>query len=790
MKLSIIPFCLLLFIQCFSQTKTPENNQEKIKNLIKSYFQYDRENIHVQFNKSIYVNNEDIAFKGYVFSKIYNAPNNQTTNVQLVIYNDQKQIIQKQLLYTSQGTFSGGLHLGNKYKSGKYHFHFYTNWMNNFDEDDSFTQVIEIINKDEPYNIKSNEPNWETATTTIFPEGGSIIDGINNTIGVKITDCNQQGIEIKNGLILDSKSNEVSHFSTNKMGNGIFYLIPNTNETYTLKINTDKLNISKPLPITQETGITISYNNNLPKNLVALAIKTNEKGLELYKNKKFIILIHQDAQSIQKEITFNNNVTEQVLFFDKNHLATGVNSIRLIDENLNEVTERLIYNYASNKPSTTLEAKAIANDSIILLGKTDLKKANISISVLPEDNICINQKRTVLGTFYLNAYLENPEIDTYAYYDLENKNKKHDMEALMLNQTRSKFLWNNIKNKTPKITYKFNKGVTISGKVEKDINPNSNYKISLISLKDNVFDETLIDKNNDFKFENFYAQDSTVFLLQMINEKSIVKYTKMEARVNPNESQFMLPLKFEKNLCLPEKKLENTFIFSKPEFDKDIVNLSGVTIKNTFKKEIFTHKEDMNINANAYKIGDNEFGSVLDFIGRNGYRTGLSSEDNSAYIQSTRDTYGNSNQPPNVYIDNQLVMDLNVLFSLHLSEVDEIYIDKSGFSDTMAGGNGTIKIFLKQGDIKNNYFRTKHTSLIVTTGFTKNIQFKNTTFETQKEFFYFGTLNWTPTISLNDNSNYELKFPKGAQKEIQVLIEGFSEEGQLISEIQKIQVQE
>ena len=144
MKINFTIFSLLIFVLSFSQTP---NNQEKIKYLLETYFEQDREIIHVQFNKTLYLNNEDLAFKGYVISKNTNLPHPYTSNVQLVIYDEQEQIVQKQLLYTSNGTFSGGIHLNEKFKTGKYLFHFYTNWMNNFKEDDSFSQTIEIYNK-------------------------------------------------------------------------------------------------------------------------------------------------------------------------------------------------------------------------------------------------------------------------------------------------------------------------------------------------------------------------------------------------------------------------------------------------------------------------------------------------------------------------------------------------------------------------------------------------------------------------------------------------------------------
>jgi hypothetical protein len=125
-----------------------------------------------------------------------------------------------------------------------------------------------------------------------------------------------------------------------------------------------------------------------------------------------------------------------------------------------------------------------------------------------------------------------------------------------------------------------------------------------------------------------------------------------------------------------------------------------------------------------------------------------------------------------------------------MQDVDEIYIDKTGASDTTMGGNGTIKIFLKADRVKNEYFNIKYTTLIVTKGFAKNIAYKPAVFDTQKEYFYFGTLNWTPVITPKDNTPFEIKFPRGSQKEIRVMVEGFTQDGQLISEMKKIPVEQ
>jgi hypothetical protein len=769
----------------FSQN---ENLQEKITTSLNNYFEIDRENIHVQFNKTIFLNDEDISYKGYVFSKFYNLPNIYTTNVQLVIYNDQHTIVQKQLLYSRLGYFEGSFHLGEKFKPGKYYFHFFTNWMNNFVEDDSFLQVIEVINNKESYSLKTITPNEDTATISFYPESGRLIDGINNRVGIKIVDCDQKGIEI-NGSIVDSKSTVVANFKTNKLGYGHFFYFPDSNTTYTIKINSDKIHLSQLLPKAEPTGITISCNNNFPGPTLAIAVKTNTLGNDLYKNKKFILLIHQYGNSVQKEFTFDTASAEKDFFFKKKDLFKGVNTIRIIDENLNEVAQRLIYLDESPKPKLTMEAIKISKDSILLTGNSLIKNGNLSISVLPEKSELLDWGRSILGTFYLNAFIENPEQNTYSYFDIENNSKTQDLDLLLLNQKKGKYIWDNIKSTAPIIKYPFTKGITISGKIEEKISPKSNHKIILIDLKSKSIQETSVDEKNEYKFENFIAKDSTVYLLQLVNEKNKSIKTKIPVTISQLDTLLKIPINIQLDKCPKINKNETIYVFKNPTLNPNTINLNEVTLKNTYKKEVFIHKKEVNtVTASAYKIGENDFGNVLDFINIHGYKTGINFEDNGVYIRNSRSFGGGSSSSPSVYLDNEILFDLNPLYNLNLSDVDEIYIDKSGFSDMSSkGGGGTIKIYLKKG-VNNIFINPNYTSLIVTNGFSKQKNYTKMKFEDQKEFDYFGTLNWSPKIELKDTSIFKLTFPKENQTNIIILIQGFSEDGQLLSEIKKIPI--
>lgn len=782
MKLKFIFLILLSSFCSFSQNSTTE---QKINTFLVNYFQQDREIIHVHFNKLRYVNTEEIAFKGYVFNKNNNTPSLNTTNVQLVIYNEKQEVIQKQLLYTAAGTFNQTILLNDSFVSGKYYFHFYTNWMNNFKEDDSFIQTIEIIDKNELYYLKPKTPNLATAKVQVFPENGIIIDGITNIVGVKITDCNQVGISISSGVVVDANSNVISKFETNTLGYGAFFIIPELNKNYFLKIDTDSLNLTQPLPQTQATGIAISYNTNLANNSLAINVKTNSLGLQKYKNKKLTLLIHQNKNGIQKQFSFDNEETNQIIRFNKKYLSNGINSIRIIDENYNELGERILYNDQFSKLKLTMEARNTLNDSISLFGKIEKEGANASITVLPEENSCLFQNKSLLGTFMLNAYLEHPENNTDAYFDTENSSRNDAIYLLLLNQVKSKYHWENILAGAPMIAFPPKVGVTISGIVEKKLNPNETYKIILFSFKDKVWEETILSKDNKFRFENFYAKDATSLLLQLVNEKNKAYHAKIVAQIESTTAPFTGNLFFEKDNCPIVKSQAIPFNFKNPVFDTSSNQLNEVKITNAFKEPIFTHQNEIgNSFATPFKIAEDDFGNVLNFLDMHGFSTGLD-ETASVYVTSKRNfrVKNQYSSSPQIFIDESKVMDLNSLYNLNMVDIDEIYIDKmGGFS-----AQGIIKIYLRNG-VNRDFYDPKFSILVVSSGFSKNLNYKEAIFDSQKEFYNFGTLKWEQNIGFSGKQNFEIQFPKGNQKAIQVVIEGFTPDGQLFSESKKIEI--
>ena len=782
MKIKIALFLCLYGSLLYSQDPSTPTNPQKIITLLHNYFKLDREYIHVQFNKDVYVTNEIIGFKGFILSKNEDGPNMYTSNINLVVYDNNNQVVKRQLIYANNAAFSGTLQLNDNFKSGLYHFRFHTNWMNNFNEDYTYTQTIEIINSKAAYTMPSKKPKWQTATVHFTPESGAIIDNVYNTVGIKIKDCNHKGIKVDNIVITDSKSSMVAKCNTNTMGYGYFTFLADKDEKYFLTINNDNLKINEPLPLVAETGIAISYNTNLPKNKLAIVVKTNEKGIEKYTNKKYTLLIHQNEKSVLKEFVFTSTETEHTLIFDKTIIPNGVNSIRLIDDNLNQITEKLYYNPLIEKPIQKMEIKKLQNDSISIVYKNELAKTNLCISVIPNKNISDFGQKTILGTFYLNNHLKKPEAITNLYFDPENPNKKNDLDALMHNQSQNKIEWETIKTKIPKITYPFSKGVTIRGKVESNTTVTPKSRLILISTLNQVNEQANINAKGEFKFENFFAQDSTVYITQVTNEKGIAKRLNIVANVINNEKKCVFPFEIEQPSCL----IINEDTDEKFTFKTNTTELSTVYIQ-LDKKEVLLNKHSVNNTANGQKINE-QHGTIMDYLNVNGFDTGRNtgsmqeSGAGNTYIQS-RSGF-NRGETPAIRINQLQVQDLSELYTIPMADVDEIYIDRD--NARYIGTRTVIDIFLKTGKQRSSGFTDKHKLFTVSNGYANSVNFKNANFETLEETRLFGTLGWESYIELENNEEYQLKLPLEYQKDIRVLIEGLAADGQLISEIQTI----
>ena len=105
---------LLSFIP-FATNAQNDSIKEKITSHFDKYFGLEREIIHVQLDKDVFLSDEQIWFKGYVLNRKTKTPFSLTTNVFAVLMDQQGNKMEEQLVFSSGGSFSGNLKLGKRY---------------------------------------------------------------------------------------------------------------------------------------------------------------------------------------------------------------------------------------------------------------------------------------------------------------------------------------------------------------------------------------------------------------------------------------------------------------------------------------------------------------------------------------------------------------------------------------------------------------------------------------------------------------------------------------------------
>src|SRR5690606_27045201 len=88
-------------------------------------------------------------------------------------------------------------------------------------------------------------------------------------------------------------------------------------------------------------------------------------------------------------------------------LSPGLNTIRLLDSNLKQVAERLIYIHSKKNSGILLDSiPAQSGAKPEFSGKTKWKNANLSIAVLPEETMAGNPDTDLISAIRLYPYIK------------------------------------------------------------------------------------------------------------------------------------------------------------------------------------------------------------------------------------------------------------------------------------------------------------------------------------------------------------------------------------------------
>lgn len=783
MKKTAYFFLIFIFSLCNMIAQT---NKEKIASSLNNFYQFNRESIHLHLNKTIFTTSEKIWFKGYILNKSMSNISLETTNVYVSLIDSKGKTLYTNLYYANEGKVDGQIEIDKNLDSGKYYLQTYTNYMNNFNENESTIQEIEIINTSkntfEEKITENNEVNLK-----IDYEGGNFIYDSYTKVVVTVKNCFGQGVELKDIQVLDEKNNIIKTFSTNKNGLGNFDLLKPKNEKYTIKYTSDKLTFLEKITPQKTEGYNLIIDNYSNKENFFVEIKSNDATLKKDENKELILLIQKDRASrvfvfkIQKNYDLKFTISKKELF-------EGINTLRLIDQNLNQVSERIIFNQSKNNNIVAILSTTKNKDSITIIGKLKTNNVKLSLNSSPLFLANSNRKNSIIKTLSFDNNLKNQTNEELLNFN-DNNFSSQDLDLFLITNS-SKYSWESIINNNISEKYNFEKGIDLTITFDKTKLTNSAKKLKIFSL--NGISETInINSDSEFQLNNVLATDSLSIHYSFPDKPELVKKLTANYTLKNNKSKFLKPMIESTPKCNISYEMidEN----SRENLNEKVATLENIEIEKKIKPTFIHRKFPATISADAYKITELEsdtYTDVLSFIASHQYDVLINGAKVEIITRDKRSWLGNLY--PVVLLNNNAITNHNELLNLKLIYVDEIYINNRGAGMGNDGMNGVISIFTKKGNpiepaISNN---KKNNFFYINDGFENVLNFTTSisNFPNIKLFEKYGSFDFINNLNTNDEGIFEIKTPHFNQEKILINIQGIDNLGQLYNENIEVEV--
>ncbi|MDR2065969.1 MAG: TonB-dependent receptor plug domain-containing protein [Prevotellaceae bacterium] len=348
-----------------------------------------------------------------------------------------------------------------------------------------------------------------------YPEGGSIIENMPCKIAFKALLPNGNTTQIK-GKIFNKKDEFVSEFETMHDGMGYFNLLAQKGEKYHAQCDYKGKTYRFDLPYIQSNTYSLKTSWNNGRLLVFV-----NKPADIIMQKMYL-LIHSRGNLLYFD---EWNFEQGSMLIDKNAFITGVQHFMLLTEDLQPVSERLVFVNKGDWTDVELTTNKNEFDKReyvkMDIQLSDTVKSNFSVSVTDDKDVIVDTTTNILAEILLSSELYG-HVNNPAYY-FENKDEETYKKAdlLMLTQGWKRYnipeiLKGNIK--TPKIAPEETQ--SISGYVTNNFSkPYRGAQVKIFSPDEGFFAETETDTKGNFVINDFEYPDSTKYVIQALTRK-------------------------------------------------------------------------------------------------------------------------------------------------------------------------------------------------------------------------------------------------------------------------------
>jgi len=781
--------------------------EERISNQLNAYPQ---EKIHLHIDRGHYVPGEKIWFKAYLTDAVTHEPSTRSRYVYVELINSADSLLSRVMIRPADGMHYGYIYLSEVVPEGYYTIRAYTRYMENQGDDYFYKKNIYISNI--PLEeVQASKQSTQSRTNRkkedyevyFFPEGGNLLDGVFCKVAFKALNSGGSP-EVIAGDIVDEKGEIITSVKTVHAGMGVFAYVPEQGKKYYLScVNQQGLKKRFELPAINPDAhsITTSWRNQM---LFVTPLKSlNAPDVPYYflMHCRGVVLYFSSWDKTKSSMTISSE-----------QLPSGVIQLVLFDEQMNPLSERLVFNKNNDQGQVTFSTDKKTYQtrekvsSRIIVTDTDGNPlaGNLSVAVTDDKDIAVDSTVTILSSLLLSSELKG-YIEFPAYYLQNNATAFAALDYLMMTHGWRRYdIPKAIKGNLEYPEKPFENTQRISGKVRSLMlsNPIANGAVTII-VSDGTFGQTETDDDGLFSFKEFEYPDSISYYIQSLGKKGSGRNELIVNKELFPELKFA-PYSDNALTTTIETKIDgeagNPFILKATQrsmYDEDMRLLHLPEVKVIARR---VRKEDearlqnwynssSDVTVSREQIEERRPILVSDMlITMPGVRVG-------AHGQIFIVPRGIENAPPIVIIDGMVVDD--PLDAVPVSSVESIDIFRSGAGTAvfgMRGMSGVISITTKRGG-ENSYLSAYNYATITPLGYQQPVEFYAPRYETPEEKHlsnpdYRTTLLWKPDVVTTENGEaifdfYTSDFPTTYS----VVIEGLSSDGRIIHQVEKIQVE-
>ena len=698
-----LPYLLFAGLLCLTSGLSAQGDRQAILDQIAaklvSTLQTNKEMIYLHIDKPYHLAGTTLWFRAYLLNQQSQLPSSQSRLVYVDLLNEEMKVIDQLVMYARDLELGGGIKLTARLNEGNYYLRAYTNLISP-DAPESFVAPVYIINPDQGAgNVKSvrkiKSPASEINTVRFYPEGGSLINGVDCIVGVKATDASGKPAAI-NGIIKDNRDSVVASFQTLVNGLGKFMFNPYKNRKYRAIVKNAG----------QETTIDLPALSNMAYQLALIKQDSQRISLRialsdpLYDKKagSYLLGVSRGRVAFASIGSGMYKVDIPVANFPE-----GIADFYLFDEQQNEVSRRRVW-INNNDPRIEVKPnkaqyyqRSTASVDITLTDKSGKPLAAV-LSVSVTDNGILNPSSQLPSLSDFNFISKSGVTNSSCIFN-SSADLSQDIADLILMTARDQSAAKISNGKA------LDSNLSVKGKLLHKNAPLANESISLIAPQQpNLFRTDTTDASGNFSFNNLNFFDSTQFYIQLTNQK--IDAQDLTLKLDPSPAIATVDPTLISD-CKQEEQLNaGVQLFKKNYVDSFLIGntrewLKSITVKGKKitedkygKRNKFSHvitreqlsKMEQATTANAVKM----IPGVIMVSGNLTIRGGIPSFDNSGILDH--------NIEPMVVVDGVPAVTaggvVNYLNSIPPNQIDYIEVLTGGEAAQYGtrAGNGVILI--------------------------------------------------------------------------------------------------